>query len=301
MIRLSSDLRRVLPLFLLGLLLGLLVVQEAALAQARANEEQIEVTEWILNTSNEHVELVGRVRNISLEPLTDVVIFASLMDSRGNSYGGGQILLVPATLGSGESASFKTESWKRSITPWDTERNVPDIARVNFRFRTTGGKWLNGKYNSMPGSSGGSSQLEALNSQAEERYAERRRQDIADQQRSKKHLPAWWGQYDSVMAPLRKVESALRSAYREEGHPGAVGKEIRALRVPLVAVAQNLTPAPDPEVQAMVGNLLLSLAGAIEKAEGGANVGFREDYARAVSLIKQLDARKRRTAAASPP
>ena len=280
---------------LLFLLLALLLVPTAnaqdedddAIPTAGA---EIEVLNWSLNTLSDRVQVSGRVRNLTRNPLHDVIVSVRLLTSGGYSHvSSGRDLLTTGTLESGGTGSFKIDTSMGSPTD-PNRRRKREIRRVTFTFREAGGRSLKAKNASgRPGEGGGTGQLASTDREVEQALKDRRQAETAEARRAAPLMPAWWKSYDAAVADLKEAEAVLRAAYQAEGRADNLQREINGLVDPLIKLTRTLKPAPDSNVQARVAAMVLKFANMVDSAEGKAWFQFVEHYREAVTMLDDLD------------
>lgn len=249
----------------------------------------IEVLNWSLNTLSDRVEVSGRVRNLTRDPLQDVVVSVRLLTANGYSHVSGRNLLSTGTLSSGQAGSFKIQTWMSSPTDPDN-RYKRDIRRVTFSFWEAGGRKLIAKNASgRPGEGGGTGQMAAADREVDQALKKRRRAEAAEARRAAPLMPAWWESYDAAVADLKQAESVLRGAYRAEGRADNLQREINGLVDPLIKLTRTLKPSPDSSVQARVAAMVLKFANMVDSAEGKAWFQFQEHYREAIAMLEDLD------------
>lgn len=250
---------------------------------------QVEVLNWTVNTLSKRVEVSGRVRNLTLGPLHDVVVSVRLLTNQGHSFVSGRALISRGVLESGQASSFKIDTWLRSPTAVNSRGNF-EIRRATFAFREAGGRQLTAKNASgRPGEGGGSGQLAATDREVDQRLEERRQAEAEEARRAAPLMPAWWTSYDAAVADLKEAEAVLRAAYQAEGRADNLQREINGLVDPLLKLTRTLKPAPDSNVQARVAAMVLKFANMVDSAEGKAWFQFGEQYREAVAMLDDLD------------
>lgn len=250
---------------------------------------ELEVLNWSVNTLSDRVEVSGRVRNLTRNPLQDVVVSVRLLTSGGYSHVSGRNLLETGTLDSGQTGSFRIQTWMSSPTDPDN-RYKRDIRRVTFTFREAGGRALTAKNASgRPGEGGGTGQLASTDREVEQALKDRRQAEAAEARRAAPLMPAWWKSYDTAVADLKQAEAVLRAAYQAEGRADNLQREINGLVDPLIKLTRTLKPAPDSNVQARVAAMVLKFANMVDSAEGKAWFQFVEHYREAVTMLDDLD------------
>ena len=260
--------------------------EDAAIPQPES--AQLEVLNWTVNTLSDSVEISGRVRNLTLGPLTDVVVSVRLLTTRGYSFVSGRALLTKGILESGQASAFKIDTWVRSPTAVDSQQF--EIRRATFSFHEAGGKKLTAKNASgRPGEGGGTGQLAATDRAVEQRLEERRKAEADEARRAAPLMPAWWKSYDAAVADFKEAEATLRAAFQAEGRADNLQREINGLVDPLIKLTRTLKPAPDSNVQARVAAMVMKFASVVDSAEGKAWFQFNEQYREAMAMLADLD------------